>query len=143
MVDKDQASQLLTLANNFINAWNSHSIDALVSFYAPNYEGMDVGQPEKVRGVEGVQQSLTRYLQAFPDIHFTTEDILIRGSTIALVWQAQGTHQGILMHIPPTDRKVTVRGVSLLTVQNGLIVKASYIWDVAGMLRGIGLLPEL
>ncbi|MBZ0279817.1 MAG: ester cyclase [Anaerolineae bacterium] len=143
MVDRDQTSQLLTLANNLINAWNTHNIEGLVSFYAPNYEGVDVGQPEKVRGTEAARQSLNRYLQAFPDIHFIAEDILIRGSTIALVWQAQGTHQGVLMHIPPTGRKVTVRGVSLLTIHNSLIVKASYIWDVAGLLRGIGLLPEL
>lgn len=143
MVDHAQTSQLLTLANGLICAWNAHDIDQLILFYAPDYEGTDVGQPYKVQGAEAARQSLGRYLQAFPDIHFTTEDILIRGNTIALVWEAQATHQGVLMRIPATGRRVTVRGVSLLTIQNGLIAKASYIWDVAGLLRGIGLLPEL
>jgi hypothetical protein len=31
----------------------------------------------------------------------------------------------------------------VLTLEDGKIKKALYIWDVAGILRGIGLLPEL
>lgn len=134
---------LAALAHELINAWNAHDLDRLLALYASDYEGTDVGQPGKVRGIEGARVSLNRYLQAFPDIHFTTEDVLIQGETIALVWQAQATHQGVLMHIPPTGRKIVVSGVSLLTVCAGKIARASYIWDVAGLLRGIGLLPEL
>jgi hypothetical protein len=36
-----------------------------------------------------------------------------------------------------------VRGVSLLTLESGKIKHAHYIWDVAGLLRAIGLLPDL
>jgi hypothetical protein len=58
-------------------------------------------------------------------------------------WQAEGTHQGPIMNIPPTGRRVQVRGVSILEVKDGLIVRGQYIWDLAGMLRHMGLLPEL
>ena len=47
------------------------------------------------------------------------------------------------MNIPPTGHKVEVRGVSMIGIENGLIVRAQYIWDLAGMLRHMGLLPEL
>jgi len=47
------------------------------------------------------------------------------------------------MNIPPTGRAVAVRGTSVLTVEDGKIKRAFRIWDVAGLLRSIGLLPEL
>jgi hypothetical protein len=47
------------------------------------------------------------------------------------------------MNIPPTGRQVQVRGVSIIEVKDGLIVRGQYIWDLAGMLRHMGLLPEL
>jgi hypothetical protein len=47
------------------------------------------------------------------------------------------------MNIPPTGRQVRVRGVSLMRLKNGRIKSARRIWDLAGMLRTFGLLPEL
>jgi hypothetical protein len=47
------------------------------------------------------------------------------------------------MHIPPTGRKIAVRGISVLTIENGKITRGLYVWDAAGLLRTIGLLPEL
>jgi hypothetical protein len=39
---------------------------------------------------------------------------------------------------------VQVRGVSLMTInETGQIVRLNRIWDLAGLLRAIGLLPEL
>ena len=36
-----------------------------------------------------------------------------------------------------------MRGVSALTLRDGKVIRGLYIWDVAGLLRNIGLLPEL
>jgi hypothetical protein len=33
--------------------------------------------------------------------------------------------------------------MSVIDVENGLVVRGQYIWDLAGMLRHMGLLPEL
>jgi len=56
---------------------------------------------------------------------------------------AEGTHQGTIMNIPPTGHKVQVRGVSIIEVVDGMVIRGQYIWDLAGMLRHMGLLPEL
>jgi steroid delta-isomerase-like uncharacterized protein len=86
---------------------------------------------------------MERYLRAFPDLRFLEEETIIQDNHVVLSWTARGTHRGELMHIPPTGRKISVRGVSLLTVENGRITRGLYVWDVAGLLRAIGLLPEL
>jgi len=38
---------------------------------------------------------------------------------------------------------VETRGVNRLVLRDGQVVETLTIWDVAGMLRGLGLLPDL
>jgi steroid delta-isomerase-like uncharacterized protein len=126
-----------------LDAMNSHDMDRVAACYAPDYQGVDVNEPAPQLGRVGIRQSMSRYLAAFPDLHFTQEDSVIEGNRVALRWTAHATHQGTVLRIPPTGKQVVVRGASFLTLQGGQIVSASYIWDVASMLREIGLLPEL
>lgn len=47
------------------------------------------------------------------------------------------------MNIPATGRSVKVRGVSMMTIAGGPIQRTWRVWDLAGLLRTLGLLPEL
>lgn len=135
--------EIRQFVGDLLDAWNAHDVERLKSFYAPEYEGVDVGQAEPQYGPRGICQTALRLLQAFPDLRFVEEETVVQDDRAVLVWTAHGTHKGKLMRIPPTEREVVVRGTSLLTVQNGKIVRGLYIWDVAGLLRSLGLLPEL
>lgn len=125
-----------------LEAWNSHDIERVAPFYAPDYIGEDVGQARPQYGPDERCRVLASYVRAFPDLHFTGESI-VQGNRVALSWTMTGTHQGTLMRIPPTGRRVSVRGVSLLTIEDGKITHGRNIWDTAGLLRALGLLPEL
>ena len=136
-------ADLVIYADTINRAWNSHDIGNVLRYYAPDYVGSDVGLAEPVNGHQGLQTMLETYWKAFPDLHFTVTNTVVQDCCVALVWQAEGTHQGPIMNIPPTGRKVQVRGVSIIDVKDGLVVRGQYIWDLAGMLRHMGLLPEL
>ncbi len=136
------ADELAGLMADLLDAWNSHDIERVASFYAPDYVGVDIGQARPLHGPEERCRVLTSYVRAFPDLHFTGETI-IQDNRVAFVWTMHGTHRGSLMRIPPTGRTVEVQGVSLLTVENGKVKRGLNIWDMAGLLRGLGLLPEL
>ncbi|MEO8612916.1 MAG: ester cyclase [Chloroflexota bacterium] len=131
------------MLHGVLDAWNAHDVDHLVEFFSPDYIGYDVAQSAPVCGLEGISISFMRYLYAFPDIHFTPDQIVIEDDQVTMAWTACGTHQGKFMHIPPTNRYLTIKGVSILTFSGNKIVRGQYIWDVAGLLRGLGLLPEL
>jgi predicted ester cyclase len=79
----------------------------------------------------------------FPDLHFELHETIAQGDKLVIVWTVRGTHKGRVMNIPPTGVKVEARGISVLTIQNGKITRSLRVWDVAGMLRHIGLLPDL
>ncbi len=124
-------------------AWNDRDANRVAEFYAPDYTGIDVAQSNPHHGPQGARQTLARYVRAFPDLRFRSERVIADGACIAVAWVARGTHRGPLMNIPPTGRTFAVRGVSMLTLQNGKVVKGLHIWDVAGLLRALGLLPDL
>jgi len=134
---------LATYADTINQAWNSHDMESVLRFYSPEYVGSDVGQPTPQRGHQGLREMLQTYWRAFPDLQFVVTDRIIETSRVVIVWVAEGTHRGPIMNIPPTGHKVQVSGMSVIDVENGLVVRGQYIWDMAGMLRHMGLLPEL
>ena len=136
-------TDLATFADAIHRAWNSHDIEKVLGLYSSEYVGEDVGQAFLLRGHDGVRAMLENYWRAFPDLEFTILDAIQQDARLAIVWIADGTHQGTIMNIPPTGRRVAVRGVSIIDVQDGLVVRGQYIWDLAVMLRHMGLLPEL
>ena len=137
------ADSIENLMQDLIAAWNSHDIDRALKFYAPDYAGEDVGRTQSHQGHAGARDFIGAYLKAFPDIEFSVDELIGDGERAALMWTARGTHRGAIMNIPPTARAVKLRGVSLFTVRENKVRQATYIWDVAGLLRNIGLLPEL
>ena len=136
-------TDLVAFAKTFNDAWNSHDMENILRFYAPDCVSDDVGQASQLHGREGLRSMLELYWKAFPDLRFKITDTVAQNSRMAIAWMAEGTHEGAIMNIPPTRHKVEVRGMSIVDVKDGMVVRAQYIWDIAGMLRHMGLLPEL
>lgn len=132
-----------SVISELLEAWNSHDIERIEALHAPKYEGIDVAQAGPCRGARGIHLSAASYLRAFPDLRLSREEIIIQDNRVAVIWTVRGTHEGKLMGIPPTGRKVSVRGASLLEVEEGKISRGLHIWDVAGLLRAMRLLPAL
>ena len=131
------------LVTDLISAWNTHDLDLAAAFFAADYLGDDVALAQPQEGRAGIRRALGIYFQALPDVHFTLEDLVVKGDRAVAIWTARGTHRDTLMNIPASGRRVSVRGVSIFTLAAGQVSRATYIWDVAGLLRAIGLLPEL
>lgn len=126
-----------------IDAWNAHDPKRVAACYAADYVGEDVGAPGFQRGPEEIRKVTQVYLRAFPDLHIDLDDLILDGDKAVIVWTLRGTQRGTFMRIPPTHRPVAVRGTTSVEMKAGLITRATRIWDVAGLLRAIGLLPEL
>jgi steroid delta-isomerase-like uncharacterized protein len=131
------------LADALLDAWNGHDMDRILYLYAPDHRGEDVSQASPIQGHPGIARAVSAIFLAFPDLSFTNEELIIQDNRLAIAWVMRGTHQGTVMNIPPTQRPIRVRGSSFFTVNNGKIARSLHIWDVAGLLRAIGLLPDL
>jgi len=126
-----------------IDAWNAHDPARVAACYAAGYIGKDVGMAGQQRGPGDMRKVMQYYLRAFPDLRIELDDLIIDGDRAVIVWRLHGTQQGTFMKIPPTQQRVAVCGATIVELQAGLITRATRIWDVAGLLRDLGLLPEL
>ena len=137
------SDQIAQLVNELVAGWNAHDLDRVTALYADDFEEEDIANKDVQKGKAAVRRTMWLYLRAFPDLKLEADETVIQGDCVALSWVLSGTHRGTLMNIPPTGRAVRIRGVSLITVANGRLQRARRIWDLAGLLRSFGLLPEL
>lgn len=89
-------------------------------------------------GREGLKQSMTRHLTAFPDLHVVIDEIMAEGNKVGVWYTARGTQRGEFRGVPPTGKQVTWVGVDLLRVEGGKIVEGRFVDDSLGLLRQLG-----
>jgi steroid delta-isomerase-like uncharacterized protein len=123
--------------------WNNQNLDAVDEMIAPNFVQHDPQSPIGVRGIEGYKQFVRYYLNAFPDCHFTVEDVISDGQTVVTRWTVTSTHTGNLGPIPATGQRAIVTGMSCSRVENGKFVESWTNWDTLGMMQQLGVLPAL
>jgi steroid delta-isomerase-like uncharacterized protein len=95
------------------------------------------------RGQKEFKQSLSELYDAFPDLHFTVDDIVVEGNEAVVRYTATGTHKGTFMGIPPTNKKVTVWEISIDRFVGGKIVESWARTDTLGLMQQLGVLPKL
>jgi steroid delta-isomerase-like uncharacterized protein len=136
------AEEHKTLIRRFVEeAFNRGNLDVVDEVYTPDYVGHNAGDPEGVRGPEGVKQFVDLYRGAFPDIHTTIEDMVAEGEKVAYRWTARGAHRGELMGIAPTGHQVTITGITIERIAGGKIAETWNNFDRLGMMRQLGVAP--
>ena len=71
----------------------------LDEFIDPNYV-YHFTPPDTPGGLEGARQAFDMYLTAFPDLHFTVEDLIAEGDEVVARVTMSGTQHGAFMGIP-------------------------------------------
>lgn len=135
--------RIAEILHTLVEGWNTNSVEAVVALYAPDFVEEDIGLAMPTRGADTIRLIMRLYRRAFPDLHIEADDLVVQDDCAAFSWILTGTHRGVIMNIPPTGRAVRLRGISLIHFENGLVTRAVRVWDLAGMLRTFGLLPEL
>jgi steroid delta-isomerase-like uncharacterized protein len=94
------------------------------------------------RGPESIRQLITMLRTAFPDLHFTIEELIAEGDTVAGRLTMNGTHDGPLIGIPPTGRAVQQAHMHFVRLQDGKAIEHWGVRDDMGMMRQLGLAPQ-
>jgi predicted ester cyclase len=78
---------------------------------------------------------------AFPDLHFTIEDLVGEGDTVAGRVTMSGTHLGPFQGIPPTGRSFQQAHMHFVRFRDGKAIEHRAVRDDLGMMRQLGLIP--
>lgn len=111
----------------FNEVWNQGRLDVVDEIYWPDYKGTYANED----GTPYFKQYVTANRTAFPDMQFTVLDQVAEGDMVASRYVCSGTHKGAFMGIKPTNRKVTMIGLSLNRIQDGKIAQS---WNSIDML---------
>lgn len=125
----------------FEEVWNNKNLAVVDDLVASNF--VFHNSVQTLYGPEGFKQFATTYHTAFPEAHFTIEDVIAEGDTVALRWTARGTHEGELLGIPPTGKEVVVTGMTISLISHGKSVESWGEFDALGMLQQIGVIPKM
>ncbi len=132
----------MNLARQVIDAWNAHDPERLVKQAHEKYMAESDTIPGPVTGAPGLREFMKVYVTAFPDIRFTIEQMFADGDFVVTRWTATGTHGGVLMGIPATNRKTVTRGCTVSQHQDGKTIHDCIYWDTGNLLRQLGVLPS-
>ena len=125
----------------FEEAWNQGRLDLLDEIVAPNYVNHDPAVPGLPAGPQGLKPILAGFRAAFPDLHFTIEDLIAADDEVVTRWTMRGTHQGEFAGLAPTGKRVTTGGIQIERLVNGQIVEHWRKSDDLGLMQQLGALP--
>ena len=131
-----------TIIQRCIEAINKQDLAALHTLVAADYVGHITGLPP-IQGSEALKYVFAGYYAAFPDFHFTVEDMVAEGDKVVGRGTFRATHKGELMGIPATGKQVAVAGIHIYRVASGKLAEEWIEQDNLGLLQQLGVIPPM
>jgi steroid delta-isomerase-like uncharacterized protein len=119
--------------------WNERKLevaDQLVSqshgLTSPHISGATVGPA-------AYKKQLAVFVAGFPDLRFTVEETISEKDKIAAIWTLSGTHKGEFLGIAPTNKRVSITGITIHEIADGKILDSQAMWDAISLFQQLGL----
>jgi predicted ester cyclase len=107
---------------------------------APSYVAHIGGNPPVDRA--GHEGFAVAFFAGFPDMRHHIELVVADQDAVVVRFVLKGTHSGSFFGIPATGRRVEVAAHAILRVRDGRVSELWGIFDEAGLLRQLGVLPS-
>jgi steroid delta-isomerase-like uncharacterized protein len=98
------------------------------------------------RGPAAIKEHVEEWLHGFPDLKFTIEQIFSATDKVFAQSILEGTHTGTWLEIPATNKRVTVRMMTVHRIENNKIAEDWVLVESLGFFQQLGLIlptPEL
>jgi predicted ester cyclase len=131
----DTMSNIQTIELLYKNMINARNFAAVPDYFHPDYHM--TYSSDVPGGIESVSGALDPYFKASSDLSFSLVETIEEVNTVAVIWFAEGTHDGPLNGIEPTNRKVSLYGASFYRLQDGKVIQGSMFKNDAAILAQI------
>ena len=120
----------------FEGCFNHGELGLLEELVSPEYVGL-----QGDRGPAGFKGIVVGLRTAFPDIHYTVEDVVAENDKVAVRWHWTGTHEAPFRTFPASHHKVSSTGAGIFQFRDGKIITATLETDRLGFLQQVGVVP--
>jgi len=125
------------IAESWIAAWNSHDPAKWATHFTSDVYYEDVTFGEISHGSEEAKKFAASFFTDVPDLKLELADSSIEGNHGSIQWILTGTDKGIFK----TGKPFKVHGVSIITIINGKISRSIDYYDLAAIMKQVGVLP--
>jgi steroid delta-isomerase-like uncharacterized protein len=127
----------LKLHDQHITRQTQGDVGAMMSDYADHAVVDDPLFSEPFRGKAAIAQRYTAEVASAPDRTLRINNRTLVGNQLVVEWQASGTHTGDFLGVGGNGQPFTINGVTVVTRQDGKIVRESHYYDTALLRRQI------
>jgi predicted ester cyclase len=92
--------------------------------------------------LEGWSQFTATFVEAFPDLRLTVEDIFSGGDMVAARVAFRGTHRGEFQGVPPTGKEVAFSSIEIDRMVDGKVEEHWFEMDLLSLMGQLGAIPE-
>jgi steroid delta-isomerase-like uncharacterized protein len=122
--------------------WSTGDVERVISVFNDQCIYEDVPLSVVNKGKDELRAFGQQVFDAFPDLKIELTTQFSSGDRASLEWIMSGTHQGDLPGMPATAKPFSVRGATVLQLENGRISRDSDYWDMATLRTQLGLMPS-
>jgi steroid delta-isomerase-like uncharacterized protein len=122
--------------------WSTRDVDRVISVFTDECIYEDVPLSVVNHGKDELRAFAQQVFDAFPDLKIEPTAQVASDDWALLEWIMSGTHQGDLPGMPATAKRFSVRGATVLQLENGQISRNSDYWDMATLRTQLGLMPS-
>ena len=127
------------LVKRMYEAFNERDFEAYKEVVVPEYAWYVPSRNTKPISREGTIEFGREMFSAFPDCHWSIEDLIAEGNIVVSRFIFRGTHEGEFQGIPATGNKIEVSGFMMTRFENGKIVEDKEDVDMLGMMEQLGM----
>ena len=138
MSAEENKAIMIRFFDEAVNQGNVALIDEVFSPTFVNHDPALGTAPDR----EGTKEYLKQLLTAFPDLHGKIDHIIAEDDIVVIHASAQGTHQGDLMGVAPTGKRIGIRSVTIHRMVYGKVVERWYVLDRLKLMEQVGLLKS-
>lgn len=138
-------AKLKNIATEYMHIWSAENAD-LLDKYADENIAVDYTHFEKAyEGISNYKSMLEMTYGFFPDLKITIKNLIPNEAEqmVTVEWQYDGTHKnGNLFGVESSGKKISVSGITILEIKNGLVTKEKGIVDNLSMIMQLGALEN-
>lgn len=126
--------------------WNARRLDVADQIFSDDCithqlrSGVSV-EPAR-RGPQEMKEHVSSWLESFPDLRFTIEQMIAESDRVVTQLIMEGAHQGSWMGIPPTGKRLQIRMITIHRIANGKIAEDWVLVESLGLFQQLGAIPD-
>jgi steroid delta-isomerase-like uncharacterized protein len=125
------------LVERYLELYRSGDLSIADEIVAADF--VDHAHPESPLGAAGVKEMVQQARQAFADLEISVHQLIAEEDFVVFHFTLTGVHAGPLGDLPPSGKRVTIRGVDLFRIAEDQLSELWSYQDTLAFLRQIGL----